>query len=457
MRDLFFLALLPLMLYVMVQRPFIAVGMSAWTAMFFPNAWLWGIASTLRYNLLFMGAAVIGYVALSNKPRVQFGTLGTLVLLFFAWTTLSTSMTSGLPELSWEIWSRFAKVILLFVFVVLVLDKQLHIDFFLWCIVLSIGFYGALEALKFLVTGGGHMISGLPGHVLGDRNELSLAFVMTLPVCAYLLGQYGPRSPLVHYGLLGLIGLLVAAVIGTQSRGGFVALTGLAAYFFFKSERKLLLLMLALGLAALLAGVVPESWSARMHTLNQANADPSFLGRLVAWKLSFMLAMQHPWFGGGFKALEYFPVWESLSQDFAMYPMFYTGEAVPDDKVAHAAHSIYFQVLGEHGVVGLLLYLAILVRSFLGARRVAKRVAGEKAAAWTAPLATMLQLAIFAFCLGGAALNFAYFELLFAMCAMVIVLETRIVKAALPGAAALLAVPLNAARSQTADSSRNLA
>ena len=263
MRDLFFLALLPLMLYVMVQRPFIAVGMSAWTAMFFPNAWLWGIASTLRYNLLFMGAAVIGYVALSNKPRVQFGTLGTLVLLFFAWTTLSTSMTSGLPELSWEIWSRFAKVILLFVFVVLVLDKQLHIDFFLWCIVLSIGFYGALEALKFLVTGGGHMISGLPGHVLGDRNELSLAFVMTLPVCAYLLGQYGPRSPLVHYGLLGLIGLLVAAVIGTQSRGGFVALTGLAAYFFFKSERKLLL---ALAWAALLA-VVPESWAEPRSTL----------------------------------------------------------------------------------------------------------------------------------------------------------------------------------------------
>ena len=59
--------------------------------------------------------------------------------------------------------------------------------------------------------------------------------------------------------------------------------------------------------------------------------------------------------------------------------------------------------------------------------------------------------------LGGAALNFAYFEPLFAMCAMDIVLETRIVKAALPGAAANLANTLNAARSQTADSSRSLA
>ena len=65
---------------------------------------------------------------------------------------------------------------------------------------------------------------GLAGHALGDRNELALAFVMTLPICYYLLGQYGQRSRIISLGLLGTMLLLVTAVIGTQSRGGFVAL-----------------------------------------------------------------------------------------------------------------------------------------------------------------------------------------------------------------------------------------
>lgn len=76
MRDLFFLAVLPLMLYAMSKRPFIAVGMWIWTAMFFPNAWLYGIASQPRYNLIFTGLAVIGYLLLKDKPKVNFGAIG---------------------------------------------------------------------------------------------------------------------------------------------------------------------------------------------------------------------------------------------------------------------------------------------------------------------------------------------------------------------------------------------
>ena len=452
MRDLFFLALLPVLLYLMVQRPFIAVGMSLWTALFFPNAWLWGIAATLRYNLLFAGAAVVGYVALRDKPKVQLGMLGALVLLFFAWTTLSSSMTLGQPELVWEIWSRFGKVVLLFLFIAFVLDKQLHVDFVLCCVVLSVGFYAGLEALKVLATGGAHLVAGLPGHALGDRNELALAFVMTLPICAYLRCQYGRQSVTVRAGLAILMMLILVAVVGTHSRGGFVALLGLASYMFLKSRRKLLLALLLLALAAVLTSLAPEAWTTRMQTLGAAEDDASFLGRLVAWKLSFLLAMEHPWFGGGFKALEYFPVWEALSRDVALYPWFSTGSAVPDPKLAHAAHSMLFQVLGEHGFVGLGLYLAILGRAILGVRRAGKLAAGVAQAGWIGQLATVLQLCLWTFFVGGAALNVAYFELTFALFGIVIVLETRLA----PRACQQLAT-VSAAQSQIAGRAHSLA
>jgi probable O-glycosylation ligase (exosortase A-associated) len=431
MRDMFFLAILPLMLYLMARRPFIAVGMWIWTAMFFPNAWMYGIASGIRYNLIFTGIAILGYLVLKDKPKVRFGLLGGLILLFLVWTTLSTAMTEGIPEVGWDIWSRFFKVILLFVFVVLVLDKKLHIDFFLGCVVLSIGFYACLEALKYIATGGGHMIEGFTGHVLGDRNELALAFVITLPICSYLLAEYGKQSRVVRLGLLGVMGLLVTAIVGTQSRGGFIAMLGLGGYFFMKSERKILLTILVVALVGVLSYVVSDEWTSRMNTINDASDDASFMGRVVAWKLSFILAMRHPFFGGGFKALETFPIWKSLTQDFFAYPFFYTGTALPDEAKPHAAHSVYFQVLGDHGFLGLGIYLAFLLRAFVGARRVARAAKAHLETRWIASVAVMLQLCIFAFCLGGAALSFAYFDLMFALYGIVLVLETRILPAAL--------------------------
>jgi probable O-glycosylation ligase (exosortase A-associated) len=426
MRDLFFLALLPLMLYLMARRPFIALGMWIWTALFFPNAWLYGVATGIRYNLVFTGITILAYLVLKDKPKVRFGTLGALVMLFFVWTVASTAMTEGVPEVSWDILSRFTKVVLLFVFVVLIVDKKLHIDFFLWCVVLSVGFFAGLEGLKYIASGGGHKIQGFAGHVLGDRNELAVAFVITLPICYYLMQQYGKQSQWVRLGLFALIGLLVTAIIGTQSRGGFIALTVVAAYFFVKSEHKIVLAVLVMALVGVLSQFVSAEWTSRMDTIGTANADESFMGRVVAWKLSFIMAMNHPIFGGGFKALENFPIWQSLSKEFFSYPFFYTGMALPDEAHPHAAHSVYFQVMGEHGFVGLGIYLVMVLRAFLLARSVYLRAKLHPELNWISTLAAMLQLCIFAFCVGGAALSFAYFELMFAIYGLILVLDTRI-------------------------------
>ena len=435
MRDIFFLGILPLMLYAMTRRPFIALGMWIWTAMFFPNAWLYGFGNSIRYNVIFTAVAIGGYLMTKDKPKAVFGSLGMLIFLFFAWTTLSTIMTEGAPEVAWEYWFRFLKIVLLFLFVVLIIDKKLHIDFFLWCVVMSIGFFGGLEALKYIASGGGHHIEGFAGHVLGDRNELSLAFVITLPICFYLLQQYGAKGIVIRVGLLGLMGLLVTAIVGTQSRGGFVALIGLGAYFFVKSDRKILLAIMVCILVAGLSTMVSQEWVSRMDTIGEAKEDASFMGRVVAWKLSFIMAAHHPFLGGGFKALENRAVWAELAQHFFDFSFFYSGDALPNVNLPRAAHSVYFQVLGDHGFVGLALYLSFLARAFITARKVTRTARKHPATAWIANLATMLQLSLFTFCLGGAALSFAYFELIYAICGIILVLDTRILPRALKLAA----------------------
>ena len=446
MRDLLLVCLLPLMLYAMVQRPFIAAGMWLWTALFFPNGWVYGFASVVRYNLLFAAVAIVAYLAYKHKPKIQLGGIGALVLLFFVWTTISSATTIGNPEVVWEMWNRFSKVVMLFLFVLLAVKDKLHLDFMLWCVALSVGFYADLEALKYLASAGGHNIVGMPGHVLGDRNELSVAFVMTLPLCYYLYVEYGKQSRMLNIALLGTMAMLVIGVIGTMSRGGFIAMTVLAGYMYVKSDRKVLLTILFIALGIGLSYVVSASWSERIDTIQTADSDASFMGRVVAWKLSFIMAMEHPFFGGGFKAIQYFPVWSDLSRDFFSYPWFYTGNALPNTTVGRAAHSIYFQVLGDHGFVGLGLYLACLAGAFFKAGKVARRAKRGGAPDWVRNLATMIQLSIFAFALGGAALSFAYFDLIFSLFALVVVLEKRVLPAVLP-----VKAPVQARASATPD------
>lgn len=426
MRDLLLLCLLPLMLYAMAQRPFIAAGMWLWTAMFFPNGWVYGFASAIRYNLLFAGVGFLAYLAYKHKPKIRLEGLSWLVMAFFAWTTLSSAATIGNSAVAWEYWNRFLTIVLLFVFIVVTIKDKLHLDFVLWCVLLSVGFYANLEGLKYLASGGGHEIAGMGKHILGDRNALAMAFVMTLPLCHYLQQEYGKVSKFLKLALIGTMGLLVIAVIGTMSRGGFVALVAVAGYFYLKSDRKILWGVLGVLLLTGLSFVVTSEWSSRMDTITAAGDDNSFTTRLVAWKLSFIMAMQHPFFGGGFKALEYGPVWNELSRDFFSYPWFYTGDRLPNPQYPRAAHSIYFQTLGDHGFVGLALYVGCMVCAFFKAGRIARRARRMAAPAWIFTAASMLQLSIFAFALGGAALSLAYFDLIFALYGLVVVLDTRV-------------------------------
>ena len=92
MRDIFLLAVLPFLIYAIFQRPFIGLGLWIWTALFYPNGWVYGIATSIRYNLLFACLTIGIYLISKQKTKLQLGTVGSLVILFFVWITLSVSI-----------------------------------------------------------------------------------------------------------------------------------------------------------------------------------------------------------------------------------------------------------------------------------------------------------------------------------------------------------------------------
>src|SRR3546814_18270546 len=105
----------------------------------------------------------------------------------------------------------------------------------------------------------------------------------------------------------------------------------------------------------------PENWFNRMSTIQQADKDGSFMGRVVAWKISTLLALDHPILGGGITAIQNEAMWSHYAARFGQLRFIPTPE--PDDK-PHAAHSVYFQHLADVGFVGLGLFLLFLFRAW---------------------------------------------------------------------------------------------
>ena len=128
------------------------------------------------------------------------------------------------------------------------------------------------------------------------------------------------------------------------------------------------------------------------------------MGRINAWHMAFNLAKTHG-FGGGFDI--YTP------DVFAAYA------PVPTD--IHAAHSIYFQVLGEHGFVGLALFVLLWFLTWRGASWVNRESLRLPDAQWIRNLCRMIQVSLVGYAVGGAFLSLAYFDLPYYLLVLVVI------------------------------------
>jgi probable O-glycosylation ligase (exosortase A-associated) len=225
---------------------------------------------------------------------------------------------------------------------------------------------------------------------------------MALPLANYLRTQsrVWPIKLILGCGIL----LTLVSIIGSYSRGALIALGVLAIAVFLRTRRKFLYLGLALGFGALVLNFMPQEFWDRANTIQSSDTDASFQDRVMSWHVAYDYARDHFPFGAGF----YGP------QLKGVYNAYFPGAS------PHAAHSIYFQVLGENGFVGLAIYLALLLGTFLKSASIMRQTRGRPELRWCYELARMIQLSLLCFCVGGAALSMAYYDV-FIVCAALLV------------------------------------
>jgi len=424
-----FLAAVAAIIPMALNWPYICVALWAYVSLLDPNSFLYGIGTMVPYAKVAAGLTLLSLLLGREKTVFHCDRTTVLVLIFLVIAALSQFTSLADASLGWDILDKLWKIVALNLLVVCCVRTRLRIHVLLLTICLGVGFNGAGEALKYLLSAGGHKIEGLPNW--GDNNQVALIVLMTMPILAYI--REVSEAPLLRLGALAGIILFAICVIATASRGGLAGLLLLALAGIVSSRFKVRYLAAMLIAGMVLVQTVPESWTQRMNTIQSADQDSSFMGRVIVWKLSTLIALDHPLLGGGLHAVQSADVWNAYVPSFGKLSFIPTDAP---DVIPRAAHSIYFEVLGDTGILGLSVFLGIMASCFLTGFRIKAAARNRPDLQWAARLASMLQLSLICFLSTGALLSAAYHDLVFIVVALFSAVHAAVAAAPVPQAPA---------------------
>jgi probable O-glycosylation ligase (exosortase A-associated) len=368
------------------------IGVMAWTlvSLMSPHEQFGYAAASWPVGTVFAATTLFGLAITKSRQNPLAGPGAWWLLAFMAWTCVTLPASIFFDE-SYPLWVRSMKIwLMVFVSLALITDRR-KLDIFIWINVVAIGYYGVKGGLFTILSGGHYKVWG-PGGFIQGNNEVALAVLTVVPLMRYLQLQMTHKHAIM--AMTAAMALCVVMALGTYSRGALLGLCAMGTFFWLKGKNKVRwgMLIVVIGMAAL--SLMPDQWWDRMDTIKTYDADASALGRINAWWMAFNLAKDRV-FGGGFM------IWTGV--------VFQKYAPVGDDP--HAAHSIYFQVMGEHGFIGLFLFMMIGATTWWTARGLIKSARLDPAQRWAGELGAMVQVSMIAYAVSGAFLSLAYFDL----------------------------------------------
>lgn len=403
MRDLLLFVIIFGTIPFIFKRPAVGVIVFTWISLMNPHRLSYGAAYDFPFVALIAGVTTLA-VLLTKQPKGFPRTPVTILLLVFtAWMTF-TSFFALEPGLVWQEWNRVIKTMYMVFVTFMVLNTERDIKQYTWVVALSLGIYGLKGGLFVLASGGNFKVYGPDGSYIAENNAMALALVVTLPLIWYLRNQ--ATNKLVSLFMLAMTIFTSIAAVGSYSRGALVGGGAMLGFLWLKSKNKAATGVAVIAMIALVALVMPAQWFERMDTIGEYKEDGSAMGRINAWQFAINVAT-HNVLGGGFNVF-------SVRQ-FAIY--------APNPLDYHVAHSIFFQVLGDHGFVGLTMFVVLMLCAWRTGTRVIKFCAAAPELKWASDLAKMAQVCIIGYAVSGAFLSLAYFDLYYDIIIILVALE----------------------------------
>ena len=375
------------------------VTLYARPAEFYPSALTASIALVIGITTLavFVPSQLVLEGSPTARPREVY-----LVLLFCLAGLLSIPLAID-PAQAWKEFSdTFIRCIVIFVVMVNVVRTEARLKGLLLIAIVA-GIWLSLGAINDyrlgLMTVEGYRAGGRGGGIFGNSNDMALFLVTIVPIAiALLLGSRGLARKFLFGGSTVL---MVAGIVLTYSRGGFIGLLVALGFFAWKvgRQRRVEILVAGIVMVAIFLALVP-SYALRLASIIVPSLDPVGSSEARSGELlrSLYVAIRHPLLGIGMG--NYAP------------EMSYRGLVT---------HNSYTQVAAEMGVVALVCYTMFVVTPLKKLGQIARETFGARANSRFYYLAIGLQASLIgylvcSFFASVAYLWYVYYLVAYAVC-----------------------------------------
>lgn len=248
------------------------------------------------------------------------------------------------PARAFQSFTEYLKVIVMFVVMVNVLRTPRRLTSLILLVLLA-SCVLSLGALNDYRLGNlalqGRRIAGVIGGLFSNPNDLALHLVTMIPISLALM--LGSRSSLKKCLYLGCALLLIAGMVATFSRGGFLGFICVIGFLVWKFAPRNRIVFGVVALTVVMATIaIAPGYRSRLSNLNDASA----VARTDDLKRSILVAARHPVFGVG---MDNYIIYSNANK---------------------TTHNAYTQVAAEMGVIALLIYIAFLVTPFRRLRQI---------------------------------------------------------------------------------------
>jgi putative inorganic carbon (HCO3(-)) transporter len=391
------------------KRPVVGALAYAVVSLMNPHRLSYGAAYSFQFAMLICVITLVAVLVSREQRKIPASPPVVVLVLFCIWMTV-TFMFALNPAGALFVGDRVLKIMLMIFITLLTVRTQRDVQMLALVVAASIGFWGVKSGVHTVLTGGGGGVLGPPSSFISDNNTIALAMLVIVPLLYYhyLIAQ----TKWIKLVALGATLLTVLGTIGTYSRGAFVGCAAMALFLWLKSTSKIKTGIALVMLIPVIVLSMPDEWMGRMSTIKSYEEDQSAQGRLNAWGFAINVANRFP-LGGGPGVFS--------REMFMRY--------APEPDTFHVAHSIYFQMLGEHGWIGLGLFLALHLCVWRTGARVIRFCKDKPELAWAQTLVRMCQVSQIGYLTAGAFLTLAYYDLAYYIMAIVITLDKVLIRA----------------------------
>lgn len=422
MQALFILGFWAVLIALGCLAPFVMALAYIWVDLFRPHDVAPILARLLPFSLTTAVLTVGAYLVLDRKDPPRLGLLTALLVVWACWITLTT-IWAQFPASAWGKWDWAFKTILFTALLPFVFRSRIQMEAALLVILFCIASNVLPFAIKSVVDSGGYGRSlglvALNAGWGGEGSTLGTYAFACLPLVAFLQRHslLLPARGLLRWAYLAAPTVAIVGAFGTFARAALIACFVWAALTWWQSRRKLMVAVMMVAAAAAVVPLMGDTWLARVSTILEPRQDQSANTRLLVWAWTIDLANRHP-AGAGFMAY--------LGNRFETR----TADGIEIVEVGRAFHSIYFEVLGEHGWIGLAIFLAIFAVFFLDMRRIRRQVRDRPDLAWLADLARALSHGMLIFMAGAAFIGVAFQPLHYYLFALAVCASAAVHRAA---------------------------